>query len=92
MAISLSYFLLKKINPGDFLFSQAVTHQVFSASKSLTAVFGMGTGVSSSSLSPEYYFIFVLLLYHISKVLSIMYLKNYITTLGQDLDLLVLVT
>ena len=37
---------------GNDLISQAVTHQVSSALKSLTAVFGMGTGGPSSLLSP----------------------------------------
>ena len=44
---------------GDFLFSQRGNPQVSSALRSLTSVFGMGTGISSSSLSPEN---FVLLL------------------------------
>ena len=38
---------------GKYLNSQAVTHQVFSAQQSLTSVFGMGTGVSSASSSPD---------------------------------------
>ena len=38
---------------GDVLFSQAVTHQVSSALRSLTTVFGMGTGGASSLLSPQ---------------------------------------
>ena len=33
---------------GDNLFSQAVARRVFSAKMSLTSVFGMGTGVTSS--------------------------------------------
>ena len=41
------------INPGNFLFFQQGNPQVFSALKSLTSVFGMGTGISSSLLSPE---------------------------------------
>ena len=34
---------------GDFLFSQQGNSQVSSALRSLTSVFGMGTGISSSS-------------------------------------------
>ena len=38
---------------GDVLISQRVTPQVSSALRSLTTVFGMGTGGSSSLLSPQ---------------------------------------
>ena len=41
------------IDSGDVLLSQAVTHQVSSALKSLTTVFGMGTGVTSLLLPPN---------------------------------------
>ena len=44
-----------KKKTGDFLFSQQGNSQVSSALKSLTSVFGMGTGISSSLLSPENY-------------------------------------
>ena len=37
---------------GTALFSQAVTRQVSSALMSLTSVFGMGTGGTSSPLAP----------------------------------------
>ena len=37
---------------GTALFSRAVTRQVFSTLMSLTTVFGMGTGGSSSPLAP----------------------------------------
>ena len=37
---------------GIALFSQAVTRQVFSTLMSLTSVFGMGTGGSSSPVTP----------------------------------------
>ena len=40
---------IKKENVGIALFSRAVASQVFSAPKSLTTVFGMGTGGTSSS-------------------------------------------
>ena len=46
------YGCLKKIT-GDDLLSQAAAHQVSSALRSLTSVFGMGTGVASSLLSPD---------------------------------------
>ena len=38
---------------GNVLFSRAVSRQVSSALKSLTSVFEMGTGGSSSPLSPD---------------------------------------
>ena len=38
---------------GDDLSSRAVSSQVISALKGLTSVFGMGTGVTPSSLPPE---------------------------------------
>ena len=41
------------ILPGGDLLSQAVTHQVPSAQRGLTSVFGMGTGVSLSVWPPE---------------------------------------
>ena len=44
-------FLHKKT--GNYLSFQQGNPQVFSASMSLTSVFGMGTGVSSLSSSPE---------------------------------------
>ena len=40
---------------GNVLLSQAASHQVSSALKSLTSVFEMGTGVASSLLSPDFY-------------------------------------
>ncbi len=40
-------------NPGDVLLSQGATPQVPSALASLTAVFGMGTGVSPPLWPPE---------------------------------------
>ena len=41
---------------GNDLLSQAVSRQASSALGSLTAVFGMGTGVSSPLLSPDFFF------------------------------------
>ncbi len=42
-----------KMGSGSDLSSRAVSSQVLSALKSLTAVFGMGTGGTSSSLPPD---------------------------------------
>ena len=58
---------------GDVLLSQAVTHQVSSALKSLTSVFGMGTGVSSLLLSPDI-FAFILKAFSFEDI----YLQNHI--------------
>ena len=44
----------KKEKTGDVLISQAASRQVSSALESLTSVFGMGTGVSSLLLSPDF--------------------------------------
>ena len=41
---------------GNSLLSRAVSHQVSSTLKTLTSVFGMGTGVSSSLSSPDFSF------------------------------------
>ena len=61
---------------GGVLLSRAVSRQVSSALKSLTSVFGMGTGVSSSLLPPD--------------ILKGRNPQNCIGKfLGQDLDLLV---
>ena len=44
---------------GSDLSSRAVSSQVLSALKSLTAVFGMGTGGTSSSLPPEMVLLYI---------------------------------
>ena len=41
--------------PGDVLLSQGENPQLPSALRSLTSVFGMGTGVTFSPSSPDYY-------------------------------------
>ena len=46
--------LLWNVPPGDVLLSQGEIPQLPSALKSLTSVFGMGTGVTSSPMSPDY--------------------------------------
>ena len=53
-------FLLLHVDSGGDLLSRAVTSQVPSALKGLTAVFGMGTGGTPSSLSPEMVNCFIL--------------------------------
>ena len=40
---------------GNVLLSQAASHQVSSALRSLTSVFEMGTGVASPLLSPDFH-------------------------------------
>ncbi len=40
-------------NPGDFLLSHTVSRAVPSAPAGLTSVFGMGTGVTLPTKSPE---------------------------------------
>ena len=54
-----SFFMLPSLRTahkktGNVLLSQAASHQVSSALKSLTSVFEMGTGVASSLLSPDF--------------------------------------
>ena len=44
--------MLLKLDPGNDLPSQGLASQVLSALESLTAVFGMGTGVASPPSSP----------------------------------------
>ena len=46
-------FVSKNEKSGDVLISREVTLRVSSALRSLTTVFGMGTGGSSSLLSPQ---------------------------------------
>ena len=46
-------FVYKNEKSGDVLISREVTLRVSSALRSLTTVFGMGTGGSSSLLSPQ---------------------------------------
>ena len=45
--------LVLNISSGSDLVSRAVTRQVSSAQWSLTSVFGMGTGVTSTLLPPD---------------------------------------
>jgi L,D-transpeptidase catalytic domain/Putative peptidoglycan binding domain len=47
---------LRLNNPGDFLLSHTVSHAVPSAPAGLTSVFGMGTGVTLPTKSPENFF------------------------------------
>ena len=64
--------LLLESYPGSFLLSRAVTSQVSSALQSLTAVFGMGTGVSSV-LSPPSFLIQYYLFSYLSNTLVLIY-------------------
>ena len=45
------------LKTGNVLLSQAASHQVSSALRSLTSVFEMGTGVTSSLLSPHIFWV-----------------------------------
>ena len=74
---------------GGDLFSRAVTSQVSWALRSLTAVFGMGTGVTFSSFPPERYKLFdVTGMYPVSRLIlrscchavnkPLLHLQNYI--------------
>ena len=49
-------FVSKNKITGNVLSSRAASHQVLSPQKSLTTVFGMGTGVTSTLLSPDIFF------------------------------------
>ena len=71
---------------GTALSSQAVARQVFSTLMSLTSVFGMGTGGSSSPLAPTIYF---RVLYPQNRTMKTCFVKDH-PTLGQALDRLVL--
>ena len=66
---------------GNSLLSRAVSHQVSSTLKTLTSVFGMGTGVSSSLSSPDFF---------LSSIVPSK-LNNTLTTLSLTLFLLTLV-
>ena len=78
--------LLESLCVGTALSSQAVTRQVFSTLMSLTSVFGMGTGGSSSPLAPTIYF---RVLYPQNRTMKTSFVKDH-PTLGQALDRLVL--
>ena len=83
---------------GNYLLSRAVTRQVSSAWRSLTTVFGMGTGVTSLLSSPNMFFklikknfqIFLLLLLHFFAAPAS--LLHFSLSWGQALDLLVSVS
>ena len=81
------------VNSGSVLLSRAVAHQVSSALKSLTTVFGMGTGVTSLLLPPNICQtpFGILTLFSVSKTerRRVGLLHN---CLGQALDLLVSVS
>ena len=82
--VKLFQFITKNKKSSDVLLSQAVSHQVPSALKGLTSVFGMGTGVSPSLLSLDLSALFKHILFF--KVYT---LKTTQRIPGQALDLLV---
>ena len=47
--------ILHILQPGSVLLSQGLSPQLPSALRSLTSVFGMGTGVTFSPLLPDYF-------------------------------------
>ena len=81
-------FFSEKKWTGNVLLSQAASHQVSSALRSLTTVFEMGTGVTSPLLSPDLFF--QVSLYLQNWIVFIMYLPS--KTTGQVFDLLVSVS
>ena len=60
--VSAIFYLIPIESSGNFLLSQAVARQVPSTLRSLTSVFGMGTGGSSLLSSPDSLFPLSLLL------------------------------
>ena len=63
--------ILRIYLPGDVLLSQGRESQLPSALKSLTSVFGMGTGVASSPSPPDFF-------------VSDIYYSNIISDFGQE--------
>ncbi len=83
-AFAITLFLVT----GNVLFSQVVSNQVPSAQKGLTAVFGMGTGVSPSPLSP----VSLNMFFAHSQLHSIFLWPDIVLSCDQALDLLVSVS
>ena len=67
-------FFYKNKKTGDFLFFQQGNPQVSSALRSLTSVFGMGTGISSLSSSPETFCFSMLFYFSTLKNIQIIFL------------------
>ena len=67
---------------GNVLLSQAASHQVSSALRSLTSVFEMGTGVTSSLLSPD--FLLVKFTYHCVATRSLRYSHTLVCSVPRN--------
>ena len=72
----------KKEKTGNVLLSQAASHQVSSALRSLTTVFEMGTGVTSSLLSPD--FLLVKFTYHCVATRSLRYSHTLVCSVPRN--------
>ena len=70
------------IKTGNVLLSQAASHQVSSALRSLTTVFEMGTGVTSSLLSPD--FLLVKFTYHFVATRSLRYSHTLVCSVPRN--------
>ena len=70
------------IKTGNVLLSQAASHQVSSALRSLTTVFEMGTGVTSSLLSPD--FLLVKFTYHCVATRSLRYSHTLVCSVPRN--------
>ena len=71
-----------KTKTGNVLLSQAASHQVSSALRSLTTVFEMGTGVTSSLLSPD--FLLVKFTYHCVATRSLRYSHTLVCSVPRN--------
>ena len=78
----LTSFTTKKEKTGNVLLSQAASHQVSSALRSLTTVFEMGTGVTSSLLSPD--FLLVKFTYHCVATRSLRYSHTLVCSVPRN--------
>ena len=72
----------KQEKTGNVLLSQAASHQVSSALRSLTSVFEMGTGVTSSLLSPD--FLLVKFTYHCVATRSLRYSHTLVCSVPRN--------
>ena len=91
-AIHILIYIALSFYVGNVLLSRAVTRQVSSTLKSLTSVFGMGTGVPSLPSSPTLCITFVIhsKLNNIFRIFRFSFLSFILPySLGQALDLLV---
>ena len=74
--------IICKTKTGNVLLSQAASHQVSSALRSLTTVFEMGTGVTSSLLSPD--FLLVKFTYHFVATRSLRYSHTLVCSVPRN--------